>query len=109
MDGSPARQRPFCKFLEAVVGFADPREDKAGSRKATRLAARALDSPSENRFKARKDLKTEGFFPLDERPKRFAGSVDSRPIRPIKGSVSKYDESSVRGRQALWMYSRIAA
>ena len=29
MGGSPARQRPFANFLQAVVRFAEPRENKA--------------------------------------------------------------------------------
>ena len=44
MDGSPARQRPFANFLQAVVRFAEPREHKAGRPQSHPPRCYALDS-----------------------------------------------------------------
>jgi len=62
MDGSPARQRLFANSCRPSFGSLNLTKTRRHGPKAPPLAARALDSPSENPFKARKSLKPKDFF-----------------------------------------------
>jgi hypothetical protein len=63
MGGSPARQRPFCNFLQAAVRFAEPRDTKASSPRGTIAPSRFnLNGPPKGRFQEHKALEHNRFL-----------------------------------------------